>query len=96
MPLSFEEIKARRLATQQNQVEEDKQENPNVSPEVIEYLSGLKQIEKDGANHTANIASIGVELIGGIGGTYAVDKAHKANKFNKLIRVTKTARTASL
>ena len=39
MPLSFEEIKARRLATQQNQVEEDKQENPNVSPEVIEYLS---------------------------------------------------------
>ena len=96
MPLSFEEIKARRLATQQNQVEEDKQENPNVSPEVIEYLSGLKQIEKDGANHTANIASIGVELIGGIGGTYAVDKAHTANKFNKLIRVTKTARTASL
>ena len=96
MPLSFEEIKARRLATQQKQVEEDKQENPNVSPEVIEYLSGLKQIEKDGANHAANIASIGVELIGGIGGTYAVDKAHKANKFNKFIRATKTARTASL
>ena len=32
MPLSFEEIKARRLATQQKQVEEDKQENPKCKP----------------------------------------------------------------
>ena len=96
MPLTFEEIKANRLAKQQQQVEEEKQENPKVSPEVIEYLSGLQQIEKDGVNHAANVASIGVEIGGGIGGMYALDKAHKAGKFNSLLKTAKTARAASV
>lgn len=96
MPLTYEEIQARQQARQQQKVEEEKQRNPSVSPEVIEYLGQLEKIEKEGVNHVANVASIGVELAGGVGGMYALDKVHKADKFGKLLKGAQVTRAASL
>lgn len=96
MPLTYEEIQAKRLARQQQITEDKKQQNPSVSPEVIEYLSQLEKVEKDGVNHTGNLVAMGVELAGGVGGTYALNQAHKANKFGKLLKGAQATRAASL
>ena len=96
MPLTYEEIQAKRLARQQQITEDKKQQNPSVSPEVIEYLSQLEKVEKDGVNHTGNLVAMGVEFAGGVGGTYALNQAHKANKFGKLLKGAQATRAASL
>ncbi len=96
MPLTYEELQAKRLARQQQITEDKKQQNPSVSPEVIEYLSQLEKVDKEGVNHTGNLVAMGAELGGGIGGMYALDKIHKADKFGKLIKGVQATRAASL
>lgn len=96
MPITYEELQAKKQEAAKQRVEQEKQQNPTVSPEVIEYLSQLEKINKESVNHTGNIVALGAELSGGIAGTYALDKIHKADKFGKLIKGVQATRAASL
>ena len=96
MPITYEELQARKQEEAKQRIEQKKQQNPTVSPEVIEYLSQLEKINKESVNHTGNIVALGAELSGGIAGTYALDKIHKADKFGKLIKGVQATRAASL
>mgnify|MGYP003144682802 FL=1 len=96
MPITYEELQARKQEEANQRIEQKKQQNPTVSPEVIEYLSQLEKINKESVNHTGNIVALGAELGGGIGGLYALDKIHKADKFGKVIKGIQATRAASL
>ena len=69
MPITYEELQAKKQEAAKQRVEQEKQQNPTVSPEVIEYLAQLEKINKESVNHTGNIVALGAELSGGIAGT---------------------------